>query len=889
VLSLDVLPNGTFTSSPPDTKDVSLQDISEHFFKENVKDIGVETDTIKIKNCSVTGEVDHDGESYEVSFVGKISINNKQRTSTTIRVFVSKVKDQPVKIYAIMDFVDAVPKDILEAIMNKKSKHVTFFDHLISTSSLFDAKKREFGITLSYTEVYFFEENSVSSRVLDATLQSNIPVGVTVLFPVMSGRRSNDLTDDVNLAFVINAPVFDLLIDESSRISVNEILPIISKEFTTSKRKDELPKFIKDLHNAYTTHVSFDSSLSHFYVFVRLKVTVELVPKLLRIKATNLVLHKNVKELGTKEGNWKISAKGTYNIGDSKFNVQYTELDDTDSKTEEEFGLTGHSDELSLNDVIEEYNPYFYPDNQTRLMIENTEIETLKLHDIKLFSRVQGNGGRPHILLTGLANIPQWERDIQVAMLILRKSTHWDVKWAMTFKHSPLTNIIEALTGFEAEEIPFLHNGHIMTTLISSPLENMSKLPPHVITTPLLRLPVKKGLTVISLLKFPDSCGDDKICGAATQLLDENKVYTTKGVLSTNGFTLSATIMDDLEFSDQLKGVNNSLRFTISNSSRMDILTSLRLPEIGLVFEGPIHIYKTGKTVLQLSTNSKKWIAPFGIRTISIRNLKLVSEYSDENSLKKLDLEGTVNLGLQGNGAEIEAPVHLAYNSEAPLLSSFYANFSSISLESILEAFTIDVALPEVLEESRFPTGLMLTYSGKHKLTSDYQLHGDLDIFGRSLYCAVAVNHPGSIKIVTENSPAPIIYASGLIIVQESRKSKLRGPNIVARITHKKASVIMKGFVKLLGIESEAELLLHDTGIEFEVEGKIMEYKNTKLKATSKGSPDTFKVRNTINTTGSNGIRHWQTRGSYQRLWYLSIQIFTNFENFDQIREIKYA
>lgn len=687
----------------------------------------------------------------------------------------------------------------------------------------------------------------MSSRVLDATLQSNIPVGVTVLFPVVAGKTSKGPTDNVNLAFVINAPIFDLLIDESSRMSVNDVLPIISKEFTTSKRKDELPEFIKDLHDAYTTHVSFDSSLSHFYVFVRLKVIVELVPKLLRIRATNLVLHKNIKELGTKGGNWKISAKGTYNIGDSKFNVQYTELDDTDSKTaEEEFGLTGHSDELSLSDVIEEYNPYFYPNNQTKLMIENTEIETLKLHDIKLFSRVQGNGGRPHILLTGLANIPQWERDIQVAMLVLRVSTHWDIKWAMTFKHSPLTNIIEALTGFETEEIPFLHNGHIMTTLISSPMESMSKLPPHIITTPLLRLPVEKGLTIISLLKFPDNCGDDKMCEAATQLLDQNKIYTTKGVLSTNGFTLNATVMEDLELSDQLKGVNNSLRFTISNTSRMDILTSVRLPETGLVFKGPIHVYKTGKTVLQLSSNSKRWIDPFHMRTVSIKNLKLVSEYSDDVSSKNLDLEGTIALGLQGNGAEIEAPVRISYNSESPALSSFYANFSSISLKSLLKAFTIDVALPEVLEESRFPTGLMLTYSGKHKLTSDYQLHGELDIFGRSLYCAVSVSHPGSIKIVTENSPAPIIYARGLIIVQDSRKSKLRGPKIVAKITHKEATVTMKGFVKLLGIESDAELLIHDSGIEFEVEGKIMEYKDTRLKAVSKGTPDSFKVRLTM-------------------------------------------
>ena len=274
----------------------------------------------------------------------------------------------------------------------------------------------------------------------------------------------------------------------------------------------------------------------------------------------------------------------------------------------------------------------------------------------------------------------------------------------------------------------------------------------------------------------------------------------------------------------------------------MDILTSIRFPRTGLVFKGPIHVYKTGQTTLQMSCASKKWIAPFGMRAISVQNLKFVKDYEDGKSLRKFNMDGTVQLGLQGNGAEIQATVHILYNTDTPMMSTFYGNFTKISIRRLLRAFTIDVALPEVLETSTFPTGLMLTYSGKHKLTSDFSLHGELEIFGRSLYCAVSVNHPGIIKIVTENSPAPVIYARGLIIVQESRKSKLRGPKIIAKISHKNAKVTMKGFVKLLGIESDVEIQLKDEGIEFEVEGKLMEYKNTRLKAESTKTPDNFNV-----------------------------------------------
>ena len=52
----------------------------------------------------------------------------------------------------------------------------------------------------------------------------------------------------------------------------------------------------------------------------------------------------------------------------------------------------------------------------------------------------------------------------------------------------------------------------------------------------------------------------------------------------------------------------------------------------------------------------------------------------------------------------------------------------------------------------------------------------------------------------------------------------------------------MKGYVKLLGIESDTEIELRDNGISFEVEGKLMEHQDTKLKAVSKNTPDKFQV-----------------------------------------------
>ena len=829
---MDISHDGTFTAFE---KTLKLSDIVNKFYKNKTKDIGIEPSAFEINDVAIKGKVSLRMDTMEVSFEGKIK--HKQLGETPIKVIVNKKEDSPVQLYSVIEFKKVSPKKVLEQLMNQKTLNIPFFAHLLMSSELFNAKKEIFGLAFSYTEIYYYKKKTIASEILTNVLQSHIPVGVTLLFPLkVPGNKRNPLSKPVNVAFVINNPIFDLLISQNDKISVTEILPVLSQEFS-AKSKD-LPEFVNDLKDAYSTHVSFDSTNHFFSVFIRLKEFVDLVPDLLRIQVSNLVLQKKILPR-SKNRKWKVSAKGTYYIGMANFDVQYSEIEENNKIV---YGLTGRSERVSLDDVINEFDPDFYPDNEAKEMIENTELDNLKMHDVKLYSRIQKEDGTPHILLTGLSDLPQWERNIQIAILIYRVDNSWKCKWAISLKHSPLSNIIEALTGFRSNELQILHNNHIMTTLISSPLAPFTKLPPHIITTPLLRLPVEKGLTIIALIRFPDNCGDDKLCESATKLIDTNTVFTAKGKLSTREFQLKFLIPDEIEFSDQLSGVNNTIQFSIGNTSRMDVITSIKIPHSELIFDGPVHIYNTGMIKLQLHSRKKRWLSPFFLRTISFEDLSFVADYENGKSLQHLDLHGIVKLGIQGNGAEIEAPVRILYKPGSPALSTFYSNLTDISLKKLLDAFTMNIQLPLILEESTFPNGLMLTYSGKYALTSDYSLHGDLNIFGRLLYCAVSVKNPGHLKIITENSPAPVIYARGLIIVQQSEKKKLRGPKIIAEISNKGAEVMMKGYVKLLGIESDVNIALQDSGVEFTVTGKIMEYKETKMLVRSTTSTDSFQV-----------------------------------------------
>ena len=694
-----------------------------------------------------------------------------------------------------------------------------------------------FSVAFSYNEVFYYKDTTMSSDILAAVLQSHIPTGITLLCPLkISTATGGRLPETIKTAFVINRPAFDLLIDQRDKISVKQVLNSLSKEFSVVPSKN-IPELVSDLDEAFTTHISFDSSSTTFSIFVRLNEVIDLVPNLLLIKVTNLVLQRNI-GLDSRNKEWKISAKGTYNIGKAAIEVQYSELSDDSGKT---YGLTGLGDKLSLNEIIDEYDPDFYPDSESREMIENTEVENLTIHKVRIFSRVPKTEGTPHILITGYTDLPAWEKDIQIALLLMYTGKQWQCKWAVSFKKSPLSNIIQALTGFDSRDLKLLHNSHIMTTLISSPAPSYSLLPAHIITTPLLRLPVKKALSVIALLRFPDNCGDDKMCDAATNILDRTKMYTVKGALSMDSFSLRAKVPYDLKLTSQIKGVNNTLQFTIGNNSKMDIITSLRLPRSNLIFDGLIHIYKTGQLRLQMSAREKRWTSPFSLKALSFESLKLLTFFKTEADLQKLELEGKVLLGIPGSGAEIEAPLILDYDSLTPRASFFFANFTDITLGDLLSAFSINIKLPSILEESDFPTGLMLTYSGNEPASSG-KLHGDIYIFGRLLKCRITINYPGGINIITENSPAPVIFAKGQIIIQQDANSNLKGPKIAANINHDGADVIAKGFVKVLGIESYVDIALHQKNIKFSVSGKLMAYKDTKLTAYSSGSTDSFQV-----------------------------------------------
>jgi len=866
-LPVTVSPKGEIKA---EAKRISLDDLISAFLnkKENVE-IGLDTSTIVLTDVIITAKVPRSRGGVKAVFSGILDIKSTKKP-TRVNITLIKSNASRVQLYSVMHFKHVRPKKILKEILHRSILQTPFFAHMLQGGDLFAKKKGVMGLTFSFNEVYHHREKTMAGHIIRNVLQSHIPAGVTLLshIKIKPGGDSDDASRRsgvskskyVKVAFVINQPAFDLLLSEDDRILVSELLPALSDELSSS---DHLQRFNRSMREAYTTHVSFDSLSTVFSIFVRLKQTIELMSPALKINVTNLALQKNIGLDDKRKIGWKVSAKGVYSIGGQRVRVKYSELTDEPG---ESFGLTGTAHELSLDSILDEFKPTFYPNDEVRTMVENTEVGQLKLYKVRIYSRGSDSTSTPHLLITGLANLPQWEKEIQVALLLLHKDGGWMCKWAASLKNSPLSNILQALTGFDTRNLKILHNNHIITTIISSPLPSYSMLPSYIITTRLLRLPVQKALTVVALLPFPDNCGDDKMCESATGLLDTTKVYTVSGVLGMQEYQLKARLPHTVNISDNIIGTNNTLQFSIGNISKMEITTSFKLPSTDYAFDGALTIDQNGVIEIEAASRQKEWTSPFGMKGITFENMKLSTSYRKKRHLTKLNMVGTLNLGLRGAaaaatraaakkrtlkvglryyGRQLSTNVTFIYDILFPTSSKFFANFTDITIGKLLGAYYIDVPLPNVLYNSIFPHGLVVSHGGQvplQTINTPVKLEGFIDIFGRLLNCSVyVIDDPRSVNIVTEHSPAPLLFAKGEIIVQKDAQSSLQGPQIVASIDSRESNVSIRGFVKVLGMEGPVDISIVDN-IKFTISGKLMDYKETTLTASSTDTLEQFQV-----------------------------------------------
>lgn len=812
-------------------KKISFEDILKAYnHRQITANLAFDSEAIELEDVTISGKVQKKDGFFYMMFNGKTKLDGVPLSAGSITV--SKAPDNQLKAYGILNFENTAPSTVLSEILDGETLEIPFVSMIMQDSDLLAENKTRFSVSVSLSEVYNFSYKAFPGDIIRDVLQSHIPSGVTLLTAIDS--FNNKKVSPVKLAFVMKRPNFDFLLDKHDKIALKRILTALNSAFAPPS----LPVFLRRTKKAFTSHISFNSVTKLFSIFVRMKDEIGLAPGVINSRVKSIVLVRNTTGTDGDE-DWKLSVRGSLLIGQTKLRMRYAQMS---NKPEKVYGMTAVAKHLSLQDIIDEFDPKISASKEMRDMIKNTELSDFELDNVSLFSRITRTN-TPHLLMTAKTDLPEWEEHVRISILLLLDKKQWYMKIAVTLLHSPLSKILQAFTGIDLQGASLLHNSNIITSIVSSPLPSYSLLPPKIITTPLLRIPVHSSITIFALFKFPDNCGDDHLCEAAKQLLDASTAYTFRGVLSLDGFSLEAPISSEIQLGNGVKLVNSTLAFTFGNKTTLELFTTLKVRESDYIFDGKLTFLKSGKVLATMDCRKKTWVSPFGIATIQFTNLTLNSTFDPKDTLNWLQLNGIIRLGAIGNGAEVEAPLNLDFNPSRPESGHFYANFTDVSVSDLMNSFTIDYELPYVLRTAKFPYGLMLSYSSLED--TDYGriiLHGDIKLLGRLLSCDVEIIQPGTIKITTSNSPAPVILGNGQIIVEEDASNELHGPNIIANINHKEANVTMNGFVKILGIESKVNVSINEDGLSFKVKGRLMNFKESELNAASQSSLDDFKV-----------------------------------------------
>ena len=68
-------------------------------------------------------------------------------------------------------------------------------------------------------------------------------------------------------------------------------------------------------------------------------------------------------------------------------------------------------------------------------------------------------------------------------------------------------------------------------------------------------------------------------------------------------------------------------------------------------------------------------------------------------------------MGVTGSNNELKGELHIGYDLNDPLRNYFYGEVTALTVKQLMNAFNRTVVLPQVIESSHFPHGLLVSYT----------------------------------------------------------------------------------------------------------------------------------------------------------------------------------
>ena len=399
-------------------------------------------------------------------------------------------------------------------------------------------------------------------------------------------------------------------------------------------------------------------------------------------------------------------------------------------------------------------------------------------------------------------------------------------KWVFGFeiREFVIAKLLEEIIGSVGRQISFF-NQKLYTAVIVAPIA-VDDLPLQGVLLEQIDN-IVKGTTIVAHSEWPEGCSSDPFCSVARSLLGEdlkifiiiqlvnNLVSVEAGVknFQMGSFTLSSASIQ-MMFGPGLFSLGIAAEMEISN------------PPITLI--GAFRLRFPQAIVSMEMAMKGCWPNAFGIPILDMCNFFISVSILPGSPLPGIAFGVTVKIG-EEKCYVLEATGFFGINPNDVTDNYFYVDVGPLTFQRVVDLFCVNLQLPSFLGNTGYPDGFQASYAAKPiflphagiSINKGFYFNGTFNIFGLSIHSEITLDPPELIDVYARLSP--LTMGGGLLKMYESRQVTDRGPflHVIVQSNPQKFEAAASGYVKVLGIEVEANLTVSDDGYEIYVYGNI--------------------------------------------------------------------
>lgn len=777
--------------------------------KKSIEHAGMNVDTLKeltLKNVEMYS-VFKGNDDYVFMISGDPLLTDTH--SSDCKVFIRKMPGKKSVFSVLLEFEHDLPSRALLKLVSDDLFKIPFINHLIAKTRVFRKTRTNFGFVASTGDVDKLPLKSFGEGILADELQSHISKGLTLLLPFRLGSEDQK---PVKVAVVVNPPLVKFVTSRHEQVSVAQTL----KALSPSARIRVLPHGFPELSSVNINHFSYNIDQETFTVHAKVPETFAVIPGMLNVSDTDVTFRHRV---GDEFNTWSFEGHGFSELGGAKANITLK----TEDETKVVF-ITGKAEKMSVKLLANQYGLSFIPDAESEAIVQNSQMSDFDFIQPRIKSATSEKQKNRYIHISGLGNFPGVDKTTEAEAVVYEDKGKLKTSVGFIFPKIPMPFIIEALTGFDMDNLKKLLRNSFNTSLVLS-LDDDDSL----FENPTLSgLSFERGISMVGLFRMPEDCRHDKMCKSAKSMLESEQWYRIQGLVKRDGFNLAGMVNRNYVLGNGLVLRENMLQFSVNDDSSFTVQTKLGFPKEPLSFVGNIN-FDNGSVELSMKSEDAVYRSYKG-GYLTFDQLVLNTEIMNSIPLQKLPLKGRMTLGKAGSGHAIMAPCSISYQAMQPDFSRVESKLlPEVTMYHIVEAMEINATLPFPLAYAPFVGGLEVLYDPMLKSKTNFSMTGKLRIFDRHFDCAINMNSSDHIHLTSSYTKSPFVLSNGFILVQESKEVSKSGPRLDVDIAPFDVKVKLVGFARVLGTGSPTEIKISDAGTEFPVKGNLFDISSTGL------------------------------------------------------------